>query len=1062
MSLSPKQQAAATRTGQDVCIVAGPGSGKTRVLIQRFAWLVRERKIPASRILAITFTEKAATEIKKRLVAEFTSEPQTRAAIERAWVSTVHGFCARLLRENSIAAGIDPAFGILEGTESEDERQDVATSVLDGLFAEQPDGMRRLLNAVHVSTQSGSFAPDLVGALLSVYEALRIAGQDPSELPPLAKPRLSPQEPLETVQTLLAGGMPTKSAAQQQRIEALRRWADRARALRDAPLSPAHFALWADNLCSLSGLRPPDPVSAAVKQCRERLTGLRIEAAGLYYREERALVVEALRRIDSLYRERKTQRSLLDFGDLEEQAIHLLEMRPEVREQIRASFDQILMDELQDTNPLQWRLVDLLRRPGNFFAVGDINQSIYGFRHADPGVFARYQQQLEAAGDTVDRLDDNFRSRPGILGTVEHILGNQPGIVSNPLHAEGSFLERDFPAVELHCGEAEDTEEASAIEGSRVACRIRELEGTLLIGRPGEERLARFSDMAVLARTTAALESVRGALGQFGIPHLLIGGRTFFEKPEIRDLIHWLELVSNPSGEIALAGVLRSPIAGVSDETLLRIREPGVLLIDSLERAVDGNPFACDEDNLKKLTWFRDLLAAQRRVCDYQPPDRLLAQLLDESGYELGLTPAARRNTEKLLALLRDRFASSPLPLAELLDDLRSARGASAEPDAPPDDASNAVTLLSMHGSKGLEFPVVFLPALHKDTSRQQPPISYSPAAGLGINWRDPSDPGTAIGDTARAYYCDEVKGREDGEEKRLLYVAMTRAEEHLVLSYATRRERARVSALGQLVANRLADIEVRHAEAAVNNFPPVSEATESLPPVLARAAAADQSDSIVTVTALAAYRDCPRRYYLSRYLGIEPPAVTAGESAAGNLPAATLGTEVHALLADEPVDKPDPQAVEFAGVFHRSELGQRAARASRSEREFEILMAVEDVVVRGTIDLWFEEGGELILVDYKTDRTKPGEVLGSRYAVQLRLYALALQAITGRLPSLAALFYLRRNEVVPISMTEKDLEDARAGVRELRDAQNRLDFPIRPADHCSYCPHYRITCPAP
>ncbi|MCX6621910.1 MAG: UvrD-helicase domain-containing protein, partial [Acidobacteria bacterium] len=289
MSLSPKQRAAATRTGQDVCVVAGPGSGKTRVLIHRFAWLVRGQHIPAGRILAITFTEKAATEIKKRLVAEFASDPGTRAQIERAYVSTVHGFCARLLKENAIAAGVDPAFGVLLGPESQEELNAAATTVLDALFVEDPAGMRSLLNAVQVTTLAGSFAPDLVGALLGVYEALRIAGQDPAQLPALPRPGLSAREPLETIQSLLALNLPTNSPAKQQRLESLRRWVDRARALPDAPLSAAHFALWSDSLCNLRGLRPPDPVSAAVKHARELMARLRIEFIGAYHRHERAL-----------------------------------------------------------------------------------------------------------------------------------------------------------------------------------------------------------------------------------------------------------------------------------------------------------------------------------------------------------------------------------------------------------------------------------------------------------------------------------------------------------------------------------------------------------------------------------------------------------------------------------------------------------------------------------------------------------------------------------------------------------------------------------------------------
>lgn len=1072
MSLSAKQRAAATRTGQDVCVVAGPGSGKTRVLIQRFAWLVRERRIAPGRILAITFTEKAATEIKKRLVTEFSRDEAVREQMERAYVSTVHGFCARLLKENAIAAGVDPGFAVFQGPDAIEELKDVIETVLDGLFAEQPEGMRGLLEAVYVPTFGGGFAPDLAGSLEDVYEALRIAGVDlaAGEPFPLPAGRHTP-ELRRMVDEILAEG-PVKGTENQERAHAtLLDWCRRMRPVLDTAPTAEHFRLLAELNVNAGHLKKATLSRGNTKAIKDEVRGrVQSEWVGGYYARERELLVEALRRIDALYRERKRARSLLDFGDLEESAIHLLTGHTEVREAVRQSFDQILMDELQDTNPLQWRLIDLLRRPNNFFAVGDINQSIYGFRHADPSVFRRYQEQLADAGRAVDRLDDNYRSRAPVLEAVERVLGDAPGIAANPLNSQGLFQEKGEPSVELLAGEAEETAEAAAIEASWVARRIRELEGSLAIGPPGAERPVQFSDIAILGRTIAGLEPVRAALDAFGIPSLLMGGKTFFETREVRDLVQWLQVLSNARDEVALAGVLRSPLVGVADETILRIRRRGESLCDSVEQAVVGNPFGCDAAELEKLTWFEELFTRQRRVRDYRPPDQLLAELIDESGYEEALTAAGRRNVEKLLTLLGERAANSPRPLAELLEELAAARGAGSEPEAPPDNSANAVKLMSMHAAKGLEFPVVFLPSLHKDTSNRQPRIVYSPGAGLGVGWRDPSDGGRGIGDAAREAFTDEVRDREAEEENRLLYVAMTRAGEHLVLSYSARRENGRPSAVCKRVAERLAGIEARRQERAVNDFPPVAEARGE-ERVVERAQAAGQFDSILTVTALAAFRQCPRRYYLSRYLGFDGAAAGPLWSASGEEPepatgdrasvgATALGSEVHALLALEPVENPGQEALRLAEAFRASELGQRAARATRAEREFDVLMAVDDVVVRGSIDLWFEEAGELILIDYKTDRGKSGASAGGQYAVQLRLYALALERITGRLPDLAALFLLRTGEVVPISLSEADLQDARAAVEALKQAQETLAFPVQPGEHCMRCGHFGQLCP--
>ena len=161
-------------------MVAGPGSGKTSVLIERFAWLVEEQKIDPSRILAITFTEKAATEIKQRLIQRFAerfeTEPELRDSIERAWVSTIHGFCARLLRENAITAGLAPDFTVLDQPAAEAMAREAAENALDQMFSERPVEMRGVLESLDLSTDDYARKPDLARSLLDVYESMRVAG----------------------------------------------------------------------------------------------------------------------------------------------------------------------------------------------------------------------------------------------------------------------------------------------------------------------------------------------------------------------------------------------------------------------------------------------------------------------------------------------------------------------------------------------------------------------------------------------------------------------------------------------------------------------------------------------------------------------------------------------------------------------------------------------------------------------------------------------------------------------------------------------------------------------
>jgi CRISPR/Cas system-associated exonuclease Cas4 (RecB family) len=218
-------------------------------------------------------------------------------------------------------------------------------------------------------------------------------------------------------------------------------------------------------------------------------------------------------------------------------------------------------------------------------------------------------------------------------------------------------------------------------------------------------------------------------------------------------------------------------------------------------------------------------------------------------------------------------------------------------------------------------------------------------------------------------------------------------------------------------------------------------------------------------VSSIAVFAGCPRRYYLERYLGWEAPeAIIAHElNGSGKIPAAEFGLQVHAVLAGAAPENAHPETLRLAEAFRSSALGKRATRAAKCEREFDFLLAVEDVVLRGQIDLWFEEKGELILVDYKTDTVATSLEAGQHaeaYGEQLRLYALALEQVTGRLPDEAYVYFLRRNEALPVDLSPLALQATRNLVREFRDAQETLAFPFRTGEHCLRCPYYRNLCP--
>jgi ATP-dependent exoDNAse (exonuclease V) beta subunit len=1095
MQLTLRQRAAVERTGQDVCVVAGPGSGKTRVLIERFRRLVETGTSPLA-ILAITFTEKAATEIKTRLVEAFAGRPDLRAPIERAYVSTIHGFCARLLKENAIAAGLDPEFRVLDEADSQAELQQAAHVALDQLYDTRTAEFTGLLDAICAPAE-------LAESLLGLYEALRTAGRSTADLRQESSiPPAGFREAVETVRAALRAAGPGTTHKRRERIDAMRDWAGRAALIAGRAAGPEHFRALEEFQFDLRSAERP--VSECIRWFREQRPAIAGALVAEHYAAFRALLVDAIEEIDRRYRARKLELSALDFSDLEERAIALLERKPALRFRVRRSIAQILMDELQDTNRLQWKLLGLIRTDGHFFAVGDMNQSIFGFRHADPELFRGYRDRVASAGGEVDRLFENHRSREPILEAVNLVFQGAEGIEPHRLTASREFGWKPEPSVEVLVASGDGGEDAVALEARWVARRIRELAGSLPVEIRAcdggiERRAARFQDIAVLLRALTAATAFEDAFREFGVPCLTFGGRYFYEEREPLDILQLLRVIDNPRDEVALAGLLRSPMVGVSDESLLRLR----LCSKNLGRALaglNGRPAPdFDPDDLDRLQRFGNLLRDLRARRDDLPPDRLLARVLDETAYAEGLDARACSNLDKLLGQVRDWRQRRGGSLRGLIADLEWRRRMEREPVAPPSDSSDVVRLMSIHQAKGLQFPIVFLSALHRGVSRDKPPISLSPSGAIGARWRNPVS-GEDLSDWAHLEYCDHQERKEKEEENRLLYVAMTRAEEHLVLSFANTGHAMRnwagkvVSAFGFDPESRDEQSGFHHPPSAkfpirlwrTSTRPQVPAPPETAPAVhtavlLPRPLLAGQHDSAVSVTSVALFETCPRRYYLARYLSAVQaisPAKSASETARLSTPpvgqalslarveppdAAEIGLQVHSLLAGEPCEEAGPEARELEARFWDSDLGARAARAERIEREFDFLMDLDDVVLQGQIDLWFEEGGQLVLVDCKTDDIAADAAAerAEAYGIQLRLYALALERVAGRPPDAAWLSFLRPNVAVRVSLDPPHMQAARATLRALRDAQNTMRFPLRTGEQCLGCPFYRGLCPA-
>ncbi len=994
MSLTAAQQEAVTswRRG-DVCVVAGPGSGKTRVLVDRIRWLVEAKGVEAGEILAITFTKKAAASMKNRLVAGAANRKQRRE-FERAWISTIDAFCARFLRENAIIASVDPDFEILEPSDADLELHDALDQALNDAFEEDPEATFRFLHAFYGTDQAGETGltkihDEFAGAI----HAFRGMGREPFELQQADHP----------------------------------------------------------------------------------------------YPAERTWVIDVLRRALERYEERKRRLGRLDFPDLTIQAIRLLKEGVA----LPGRFEHILIDENQDTNPLQERLMKALqeanrRNKPTLFAVGDLNQSIYAFRDARPEVFRAYRRRVETESGHSIELLENFRSRPEILAAAEALTRGADGVEPRQLSAGRAFAPKSEPSIEVLLARSPQRD---AFEARWIATRLIELHQSLRISvrpatpdGPVRDRAARWGDFAILTRTNPRLDYFAEALRTAGIPYQLTAGRSFFDTEEVRDLLGVLRLLDNPRDEIRLAAAMLSPLGGLDELALARLKSDRRNLAEALRKPVGDHPPA----ELSKIERFRALLDRFRTQREDVRTDILLSRLVAESGYESwllsqpgGVHRAA--NVAKLIAMV-SRSDDGESSYSEVIDRIEQRRHLSdGESEAgAPEESADAVHLMTLHSAKGLEFPVVVMPSLQARGNASSPSLLATAETGLGGRWLDAA--GERTEDAAYAQAHRERKTADSDEEDRLFYVGMTRAEEHLILSACwggkPRRDFSakRLDAFGidlQQLDEKPQEISLHGCRIRLfrtDQEPPeltakASEVARQGPVMVEPLPPVGQADSAAAVTSVSLFADCPRKYYLSRYLGLENAAKQEPDTDFVDSPdqsAGELGRTVHEILAG--AAKPsDGEAAELARIFTESALGQRASAAPEAARERKLLFPVGERLLRGVVDLVFSDREGRVLVDYKTDQLRtPAEARerSAPYALQLQLYALALSR-AGEKPDRAVLHFLRPDVLVDVDLSPAGLELAERQVEEFFQAQHERRFEVRPAERCRRCPHYRVLCPA-
>jgi ATP-dependent helicase/nuclease subunit A len=808
--LTDEQELAVERRSEPLLLAAGAGSGKTSVLVERFVRAVREDGVAPGRILAITFTERAAGELCERVRARFGELGEREAArdTEAAFVSTFHGFCARLLRVHPLAAGLDPEFTVLdEGLAARLRGQAWATALRGFLEGERSEAVDLL----------ATWGADRAHAMVvDVYAELRSKGE---LLPRLPASVFQPTLPVPVFQSMRLGSASSEEAIGETSSE-------------DVTLGETPSREIFEREVFSGEISPGQTREESAADGRE---AGEVDAEGA---RACALLGDLLERFGREYELLKTRRGAVDFDDLELRACALLEDHETVRRAWAERFELMMVDEFQDTNPRQLAILRALER-GNLFTVGDALQSIYGFRHADVSLFRARHDELAEHGGSLS-LTRNFRGRKPLLDVVNAVFEERLGNGFMPLQA-GRVEETapEEPVVELLLtdkrGWDDDQERAARIAGELPpAPRWRQAEARLLAQRVAElveSGAAQAGDVAVLLRAVGDLEVYERALQDRGLSTLAtVGG--FWGSQQVGDLLAYLRTLANPLDELALYGTLASPLVGVSSDGLAllgrdaKASKRGVW--ETIERMGEGLPEdrlpAADRD---RLVSFRSRLRAERAGAGRRTLSQLIERALDQSGYAghlLTLSWPERRlaNVHKLLRVARRYEAGEGRDLRGFLDHVaHHQEGLSgAEPDAPvAAGETEAVRLMSIHAAKGLEFDVVCVADLGRAQNLGVGDLLVDgDRIGLRLARLDGS---AATPSLAWPELSEERRLAQAEEEDRILYVAMTRARERLLLSGAVDFERWPEQRLGASTISWLGPALSPDLPASVQTLPP-------------------------------------------------------------------------------------------------------------------------------------------------------------------------------------------------------------------------------------------------
>ncbi|MFQ5340294.1 MAG: UvrD-helicase domain-containing protein [Anaerolineae bacterium] len=1143
LTFTDAQHRAVTTHGADIAVTAGAGSGKTRALVGRYVRLMEDGLSPRS-VVAITFTEKAAREMRtriRRLIQQWLTErlagtersrwETVYAELDAAPIGTIHSLCATILRTHPAEAGVDPAFEVLdEGVAATLRAQAVESALLWAANHPAAAGLFSLL------TENGlrRAVAILLDHRLDAAAAFDVAGPDPlarwqTELgAELARFLDHPtvHSAVAELQTLRDDGTLARLAGDKLAdviVDFLDAWgavteawnaADMTTLLAQLPRARWAMQLRKGRKDNWPDIEIPRQALTLLRSRYDSTVGDLLDKPVDWSLDQRAAAAlphlrTVFRQALNAYTEAKAQRQALDFDDLEAGALALLENHPDVRAYWQTEVRAVLVDEFQDTNDRQRRIVYALcglgrvagergsrgagetggyssveatavgeppdplpggqppeagsRGSGRLFIVGDAKQSIYRFRNADVTVFRQVQRNIEEAGGEVVDLDLTFRAHEPLLQQMNALLSpimqteedvDRPYLVPfAPLRAHRSTPADGVrePYVEFCLGLGDTVPQGRQAAADVLARRLRELHDA--------ERVE-WGDIGLLFRASTTFPVYEDALERAGIPFVTVAGRGFYDRPEVRDLLNALRAIADPTDDRALAGLLRSPAFALTDGALYLLRRGEDGTKRSLWAMLNGDLALLDDGNRAHAERARTILVQLNRIVGRTPVAQVLKQFLDRTNYRAILrlsvrdeprTAAgerARRNVDKLLA---DAHSSRLVSVGEFLEYLQTLRDVAAREGEAPVEAGDAVQLMTVHKAKGLEFPVVVIADAARKPRRSAPPLLLDEELGPVLNPK--ADDGRSVVHRLAGLHNQD---RDDAEERRLLYVAATRAKEKLLICGHVGVSKAKktpgqirlsgwLQQLGQVIELDQVCVEEMPDKPVVVALADVAGCS-----VGCTMSAGTTSHHAPSMTSAIPPEELPAHDHAIQFPPplvqpvVAPPIETADEDLRAREaeppprvwrvaptarqprgPAWVIGTLVHEALHrwrfpdragfDEFLrhhallsgltDEEEITATlrEARRLLTRFQAHPLHAEIAGARRFHEVPYAIErdGQVEAGQIDLLYHHAGRWHIVDFKTDRLRADEVAGkvAKYTSQVQQYVEAVRQLLGTEP---------------------------------------------------------------